>query len=162
MKVIVDISDAKVSNSTNDVIITYSLGSCIGVTLYDARIKAGGMLHYQLPSSKNEQRSTRNNPLMYADSGMDYMLDRLRAMGANMKRMSVKIAGGAQMLIAPGLSDRFNVGQRNVDMTQTALAQHHIRVAGCDTGGTQGRTMRLFVATGELKVRFVTGEIISL
>jgi len=51
MKIIVDISDARATNDPQDELVTYSLGSCIGVSLYDPAAQAGGMLHYQLPSS---------------------------------------------------------------------------------------------------------------
>ena len=48
---IVGISDIKISNASDDVIITYALGSCIGISVYDPVAKVGGLLHYMLPDS---------------------------------------------------------------------------------------------------------------
>ena len=55
MKIIVGISDMKVSNKPDDVLITYSLGSCIGVVIWDPMVKVGGLLHYMLPDSRLDQ-----------------------------------------------------------------------------------------------------------
>ena len=41
----------KVSNNPADAVVTYSLGSCIGLVIYDPIAKAGGILHYMLPES---------------------------------------------------------------------------------------------------------------
>ena len=61
MKIIVDISDARISKDTNDTLVTYSLGSCLGVAVYDPAIKVGGLLHYQLPSSKMDSDKAKKN-----------------------------------------------------------------------------------------------------
>ena len=80
-KTIVHVSDAKVSRGLDDVIITYSLGSCIGVSLYDPAIHVGGMLHYQLPDSKLDPAKAQSNPFMFADSGMQLLVDKLVGKG---------------------------------------------------------------------------------
>lgn len=58
----IDISDAKVSDDPSDVLVTYSLGSCIGVCLYDPAIHVGGMLHYQLPTAKMDPERAQASP----------------------------------------------------------------------------------------------------
>ena len=70
MKIIVDISDARVSKDPGDELVTYSLGSCIGVTVHDPVSKIGGMLHYQLPSGRMDSDKANKNPLMFADTAM--------------------------------------------------------------------------------------------
>ena len=64
MKVVVDISDARFSQDPADELITYSLGSCIGVTMYDPQVHAAGMLHYQLPSAEHDRDQEPRNPMM--------------------------------------------------------------------------------------------------
>ncbi|MFH2058792.1 MAG: hypothetical protein ABIJ59_07820 [Pseudomonadota bacterium] len=39
MKQIVGVADMKVSNDLQDSIVTYSLGSCIGLVIYDPIVK---------------------------------------------------------------------------------------------------------------------------
>ena len=90
-RIIVDISDAKVSNDPADVLVTYSLGSCIGVCLYDRAAKVGGMLHYLLPNSAENPRRAKQRPFMYADTGMKILLEKLVSMGTNKRRMQVLI-----------------------------------------------------------------------
>ena len=46
---IIGISEMQISDSPEDHLITYSLGSCIGLTLYDKELKIGGLLHSMLP-----------------------------------------------------------------------------------------------------------------
>ena len=53
-RIVVDVSDAKISADPGDVLATYSLGSCIGLCLYEPKARVGGMLHFQLPDSKHD------------------------------------------------------------------------------------------------------------
>ncbi len=92
-KVIVDVSDAKVSDNPMDILATYSLGSCIAVCLYDPVVIVGGMLHYQLPSSKVDQDKAQKRPFMFGDTGLRILIDRLIQMGASKSRLQVKLRG---------------------------------------------------------------------
>jgi len=89
---IVGISDIKISKSTNDVIITYALGSCIGIAVYDPIAKVGGLLHYMLPDSSLDERKAKENPAMFADTGIPSLFKACYALGAEKKRMIVKVA----------------------------------------------------------------------
>ena len=102
----VEISDGRVSGDPGEVLATYALGSCMGVCLYDPVAKVGGMLHCLLPDSSKNAESARANPFQYADSGMRKMMDGLAAKGAVKRRLEVKLAGGAKMLVTSG--ENFN------------------------------------------------------
>lgn len=130
-------------------LITYALGSCIGVCLYDPAIKLGAMLHIMLPLN---MEAGRKNPLKYADTGMAEMLRRMEAKGANRSRMIAKIAGGAKMFEVTGGS-LGNIGQRNIDSIKMQLKRHGLRLQNEDVGGTVARTMLMDVATGTVSVR---------
>ena len=146
------------SRNPKEVLVAFGLGSCVGVTAYDPERKVGALLHAMLP----ERRNGDQNLTKYVNTGVAEMLKHLRSLGARGERLIWRYAGGAQMLIAPGLSDRFNVGQRNVQMTDRVMKELSLRLSGSDTGGIVGRTVRLYIATGELTVRYVTGETITL
>ena len=109
-RTVVHVSDAKVSNDPANVIVTYALGSCIGVCLHDSVSQIGGMLHYQLPDSGMDPERARQRPFMYADSGMKCLVEKLASMGAQRIRMRVRIAGGAAMDTGP---KGFDIGRRN-------------------------------------------------
>ena len=97
-KLIVGIADMKIAR-TNGMLITYALGSCIGICLYDPNIKLGGLLHIMLPLNLE---TGRKNALKYADTGLSEMVARMEAKGAKKARMVAKIAGGANMFEVKG------------------------------------------------------------
>ena len=130
-------------------LITYALGSCIGICLYDPVLKLGALLHIMLPLN---MEAGRKNPLKYADTGMVEMLRQLEARGASKARMVAKIAGGAKMFEVSG-GALGNIGQRNIESVRIQLKKHGIRLHNEDVGGTVARTMMMDVATGTVSVR---------
>jgi chemotaxis protein CheD len=151
-RIVIDISDAKVSSDPSDVLVTYSLGSCIGVCLYDPATHIGGMLHYQLPSSKMDEERARSKPLMFADTGMTLLLDKVVSMGANKKRMHVRLAGGAAMATGP---QGFDIGKRNYLAIRKILWSNGMFINAEDVGGSAARSLYLDMADGTVTVRSV-------
>ena len=150
MQITVNISDARASANPQDVLATYSLGSCIGVCVYDPVAKVAGMLHYQLPSAALDANRAHENPCMFADTGMQYLLAQVTALGAQTKRLKVKIAGAAQMLNDGNL---FNIGRRNHTAIRKLLWQHGLFVEGEQIGGTAPRTLYQNVADGSVLIK---------
>lgn len=134
---------------TEGTLITYALGSCIGVCLYDPVLKLGGLLHIMLPLN---MEAGRKNPLKYADTGMVEMLRQMEAKGANRARLVAKIAGGAKMFEVSG-GALGNIGQRNIESIRIQLKKHGIRLLNEDVGGSVARTMLMDVATGTVSIR---------
>ncbi len=149
-RIIVDISDAKVSNDPADILSTYSLGSCIGVCLYDPAINIGGMLHYQLPNSTMDAERAKEKPLMFADTGLDFLIGQVLLMGAKKKRMQVKIAGGATMDAGP---NGFDIGKRNYLAIKKILWQRGMFIDSEDVGGSSARNLYMNIANGAVTVR---------
>ena len=110
MKQIVGVADMKVSNSQADSIITYSLGSCIGLVIYDPVAKVGGILHYMLPESSIDKEKAALRPYMFADSGIPRLFKAAYRLGGVKQRMKIYVAGGAEILDQKGF---FNIGKRN-------------------------------------------------
>ncbi len=149
-KTIVNVSDAKTSNDPADLLTTYSLGSCIGVCLYDSATRTGGMLHYQLPDSKLDPERAQKKPFMFADTGMKIMLGKLLSMGANKKRMQVKLAGGAEMNTGP---KGFNIGKRNYLAIRKILWKNGMFIDAEDIGGFSPRNVYMNIDDGAVTVR---------
>jgi chemotaxis protein CheD len=143
--IIVNISDAQASADPGDTLVTYSLGSCIGVCLYDPVAKIGGMLHCQLPTSTMDADRARQNPAMFADTGLTQLLQLMESKGAGRKRLKAAIAGGAQVLDTGGV---FDIGRRNYAAVRKALWQHGLFIDAEDCGGSAPRTVYLAVADG--------------
>ena len=147
-KLTIGIADMKFAQTSGS-LITYALGSCIGICLYDPVIKLGGLLHIMLPLN---METGRKNPLKYADTGMAEMIRQMEAKGANRSRIIAKIAGGAKMFEVSG-GALGNIGQRNIESVRVQMKKHGLRIANEDVGGTVARTMSMDVATGEISVR---------
>jgi len=150
MKIIVDISDARVTNDPNDELVTYSLGSCIGVSLYDPAAKAGGMLHYQLPSSKMDAAKAARNPMMFADTGMEFLMKKMSSLGATKKRLQVKVAGGAQVM---NDAKMFSIGKRNYTAIRQLLWKNGMFIDSEDVGGKKARNLSLQINDGQVQVK---------
>ncbi|MBN1435483.1 MAG: chemotaxis protein CheD [Sedimentisphaerales bacterium] len=149
LKIVVNISDARVSNDPVDELITYSLGSCIGVAVYDPVKQVGGLLHYQLPNAGGDPKQVKN-PLMYADTGLKYLIDKMLSLGVNKKQLKVKIAGGAQIM---NDAKTFQIGKRNYAAVRQILWKNGIFIDAEDVGGKYARNLSLRIADGFVEVK---------
>ena len=139
-----------------DVITTLGLGSCIGLVFYDPVSKVGGMVHYMLPDSTKVRNNS--NIAKFADTGIDELLRRLIAAGANKGRLIAKIAGGARMFEVSGLSEVGNIGAKNAEASKKKLKELGIRIVAEDTGLNYGRTVVLDCNTGDFMIKSVGKE----
>ena len=114
----IGISDLKVCRPP-DVLVTYALGSCVGICLLDSATGVGGMSHIMLPDSTQATNGAAT-PMRFADTAIPMLVNEMVKMGANRSRIRAKIAGGAVMFAAT--SDRFNIGERNIAAVKSALA----------------------------------------
>lgn len=149
----VSIGEMIATDNLDDVLVAYGLGSCVAVCIYDPVKKVGGMIHSLLPAANGQNGIEATNPAKYVDQGVPRLLDSVLALGAQPNRLVVRIAGGAQMLAAPGLSDSLNIGQRNALAAEAALRNLGLRVRNQDTGGKAGRTVKLYVTDGQVTVK---------
>ncbi|MHB1125918.1 MAG: chemotaxis protein CheD [Bacillota bacterium] len=147
----VGIAEWKVTDSPRR-LVTLGLGSCVGVTVYDAVKKMGGLAHVMLPDSNQFNNIT--NPNKYADTALPAMVQEMVRHGANKHRMKAKIAGGAQMFSSASRSSSLlNIGQRNVEMCRKVLNELGIPLIAEDTGGNKGRTTIFHTETGSVYIR---------
>ncbi len=148
----VGIGDCRVSASAEDTIVTYALGSCIGVMMHDPVARVGGLLHILMPDSRLDPAKAASNPLLFADTGLSCLLEQCAKKGAVKSRTVVHLAGGSQMSTGGGL---MNIGLKNLRAIHQGLAKEHMRVAGESVGGRVARTVRIKVASGEIEIQQV-------
>src|SRR5256885_16705940 len=110
MNVVVGVSDCQVTKEVSNVLITYALGSCIAVSVYDPVARVGGLLHFMLPEAPANAADAGKSPYMFADSGIPMLFREAYQHGAEKRRLRVRVAGGAKIMDAQGV---FNIGQRN-------------------------------------------------
>ena len=147
-KITIGIADMKMAQSSG-MLITYALGSCIGICLYDQKIKLGALIHIMLPLN---MEPGRKNTMKYADTGIRETLKMMEAKGASRSRITAKIAGGAKMFEIKGGS-LSNIGQRNIESVHNTLKREGIKLLQEDVGGTVARTLLFDVGTGLRCVR---------
>lgn len=146
----VDIADIKVSNDPTATLITYALGSCIAVLVWDPARKVAGMIHYMLPLSSVSPDKAKEQPGMFADTGVPMLFERMYAFGCKKPELVVKVVGGAQLYDDKGT---FEIGQRNYTMLRKMFWKVGVLIAAEDVGGNKSRTTRISVGTGVVLVR---------
>ena len=146
MDIVVGVGDMKVSNDPEDVLVTYSLSSCIGLAIYDPVAKVGGLLHYMLPESSLDGSKSRKNPYMFGDTGIPLLFKEAYRLGAKKNRLKVIVVGGAQILDQKGF---FNIGKRNHTLLRKMFWKNNVMIDYEEVGGTVNRTIRLEIESGQ-------------
>ena len=155
MNVTVDMADWAVTRNPRVTLVTYSLGSCIGMTIWDPGARVGGMIHYMLPDDALAPDKARIRPAMFGTTGIPAMFRKAYALGASKDRLTVKVAGGAQPLVDKGM---FGIGKHNYRILRQILRKNGISVDAEDVGGTCARTMRLYMADGRVTIKTIAVE----
>ena len=147
-KLTVGIADMKLLQGEGT-LITYALGSCIGLCFHDPKLRLGALLHIMLPLN---MEAGRTHPMKYADTGIKETLKQMEAKGASRSRITVKIAGGAKMFEVSG-AGLGNIGQRNIESVHTILKRENIHLVAENVGGTVARTLLFDVGSGQGCIR---------
>jgi chemotaxis protein CheD len=154
----VGLGEQVISRNPEDVLVAYGLGSCVGVAIVDPVNRVSGLLHAVLPRLTDGMEALGSNPSKFVESGIANLITALVEAGANKSRLVVRIAGGANMLIAAGLTKSFDIGTRNVEAAEATLARLKIPLAASEVGGHVGRTVHLYVADSRVTVRIAGGK----
>ncbi len=153
-EMVVGIADLKVSNKPDDILTTYALGSCIAVAVYDPMVNVGGLLHYMLPDSLLDIGKARANPGMFADTGIQLLFKSCYSLGAEKRRIIVKVAGGASIL---DNTNYFRIGEKNIMALRKIFWRNKVFIDGEDTGKNCNRTVRLHILDGKVTVKCSDG-----
>ncbi len=150
MERVVGVSDMLLSTDPDDVLVTYALGSCVGLALFDPEAGAGALLHSMLPVSRlDEQRAVRE-PYLFTDTGVSRMLQKMFDAGARRERVIAYLAGAATHVEGEGI---YRVGSRNHAVARRVLWKNDIMVAGEDVGGDTPRTLYLHIGSGRVYIK---------
>ena len=151
----VGIADLNVAKDA-DILVTYALGSCVGICLYDPVLKLAGLSHIMLPSVKEfSDPKAVAQTAKYADTAIEQLMKKMIAMGAGKIRVRAKIAGGAQMFAPVNNTNLAGIGERNVQAVKKELARLSIPIVAEDTGKNYGRTLYLSSADGIMRIKSV-------
>ena len=133
-RLVVGVGALEVSNNPTAILMTYSLGSCLGITIYDPVKKIGGLLHIMLPDSTIDAAKAANAPFMFVDTGVPRLFHAAYNLGADRSRL-------------------VNIGIRNFDALGKLLTQNGLKAHNTDVGGLSSRTMRLDLTNGQVTIK---------
>jgi len=135
------------------VLYSAGLGSCVGVCLWDPKMKVGGMVHIMLPDS-SLARSVINKA-KFVDTGIKLLIEEMLYKGAHKRRLVAKMAGGAQMFNTHSNIEMLKIGERNVEAVRKELQINNIKLLAEDVGGNYGRTIEFYTENGLLMVKSI-------
>lgn len=135
-------------------LVTRALGSCLGITLYDALRKTGAMVHVMLPDI--DKAKIRSNPNRFVNSAIWKMVQDLEKNGCSKVNLAAKVFGGAQMFSFIAADSILNIGQKNIEMAKQIFTEAGIKISAEETGGTFGRTITLNLENGKVTVETVS------
>jgi len=149
--IVVKVADLQVAVGEDEELVTLGLGSCVAICLHDPAAKVAGMAHILLPN-KSLSRET-SNPAKFPQSAIPHLLERMVSRGADRKRLTAKLIGGASMFGNLTPTGAAQMGERNVVASRQVLAELGLIVTAEATGGTVGRSVRMQAKDGLLMVR---------
>ncbi|MCX5812301.1 MAG: chemotaxis protein CheD [Proteobacteria bacterium] len=144
--------------SDKPTIVSTILGSCIAVTIFNRRLKAGGICHAMLPRSSFTKG---HHEFRYVDSSILYMLNKFETMGIRKDEMEIKLLGGADVI------DRMNesmasIGQKNIEIALEVIRNENLQLKVSDIGGKLGRKVHFYTHTGKVLLKRINSVQSSL
>ena len=155
----IGVADCLTSADISESLVTYALGSCVAVVMYDPVAQVGGLLHFLLPDCSLDSARGRSNPLVYADTGIQVLFDRCIEIGARKSRLAVSAVGGANVIADEGF---FDIGRRNVLSCRKALWKTGLLLRAEALGGAVSRSVRIDIATGKVWIKEAGGASLEL
>ena len=87
---------------------------------------------------------------MFGDLGVPLLIEKMKALGCDTRRIVVCAAGGAEVVADGG---KFRIGARNRTILRKLAWKHNLLLAADDTGGNFSRTMSIDVESGTVRIR---------
>jgi chemotaxis protein CheD len=160
IRIVVGLEEICVSSDPQVVLACLGLGSCIAVSAYDPVARVAAMAHIVLPDSGGKDKE--GLPGRYANTGIPRMVEEMKEAGALKSRIVIKIAGGARMFGNVKEGSLLDVGFRNLAAVKQALTDNGLNLNNENTGGSQGRSLLLYVSSGLTLVTSALREKIEL
>ena len=134
--------------TTDTVLATTILGTCVAVCLFDRERGVGGMNHFMLPGAPPDGAL----PDRFGETATTRLVDRLAGLGSAPRWLRAKVFGG---MAGRAGADRIahDLGARNVAVALERLRAHGIPVVSRDVGGPRSRKLLFHPSDGRAWVR---------
>lgn len=138
-------------------IAALGLGSCVAICAYDYVIKVGGIAHVMLPVSS--MANGDNNRAKFGDTAVPFLLEELEKLGAEIKRLDIKLVGGAEMFMYEIKNERLKIGERNLQVIEEVCQKSGLKISGRCVGGNSGKSVTIDLENGEAQVKTIDGTV---
>lgn len=155
-KTVVRMADYAVGGEEH-VLATLGLGSCIGISLYDRFKRVGGLVHIMLPENPGGKKTVK-----YADTAIPFLISQLEKIGAQKRRLSAKIVGGAAMFKSESGNAVMQIGERNIEAVKKYLRKERIDIEASDVGKDYGRSMYFYLDDGRVEIKSFNKELLVI
>lgn len=149
---IINVGIAEIQIGRSPSVLRTTLGSCIGIVLYQPELKIGAIAHIMLardPLGKDKQK----NPAKYAESAIPILIQSMMSEGCRSGTFSARIFGGASMFKSINSNFLQNIGENNTAIVREIMKDVNIPIIVDDTGGHEGRTISLFLDDGRILLK---------
>lgn len=133
--------------TSEPLVVSTVLGSCVSVCLWDPQTRSGGLNHFLLPFRSREDDSA----CRFGQPAMELLLEKVLALGCDRRRLTARMYGGASQFASS--PERPSIGAQNVAVAERFLESAGVRLVGADVGGTRGRRIAIAFASGDVSVR---------
>jgi len=128
-----------------EVLKSSAIGSCIVVSVYNIKLKKGGLAHIMLPGKAPE---TTNYPkTRYAIDAIHDLISKMNLTVAESKNIEVCLVGGGNVLKKENDSIAYN----NIESVLEILQEKNIKIIAKSVGGIDRRSITLNNETGCVK-----------
>lgn len=136
--------------TSEPLVLTTVLGSCVSACVRDTATGIGGMNHFMLPENPDPYSRDAVVAMRFGAYAMTVLLGELFRGGARRERLEAKVFGGGAVLANMKM---LNIGERNADFVLRFLEAENVHIAARDLGGKLPRRINYFPGTGRVAVR---------
>jgi chemotaxis protein CheD len=154
---IINIGIAEIKMGKSPYVLRTTLGSCIGVVFYNPDLKIGGISHVML-SKDPIGRDKQKNPGKYAETAIPLLVKAMEKEGCPLGSYSARLFGGASMFKNINSNFLQLIGEENITTARQILDSLNVPILVEDVGGTEGRTISLYLDDGRILLKKAGAE----
>lgn len=157
-EIIVGAGEMKVARDPSVPLAALSLGSSIAVLIYDSHVRVGGIVRILLPQSFVSGKTIRENPFLFASSGIPDLLSQCAKWGGRKDRLDCYLVGGADFMNGSG---GFQLGRDNHESAVEVFRRLRLNIRNEWTGGIENRSVRLHLGDGRVVVTTPRSKVLA-
>ncbi|MCX5795503.1 MAG: chemotaxis protein CheD [Elusimicrobia bacterium] len=153
LKVVVGIGEFRLAHGSA-LLSTCSLGSCVGIVLYDQACRLAGLAHCMLPDLDCLHEAPPGGSGKCVATALPHMIERIlrRCQARSARHLQACLVGGAAMFALGDEDPQSKIGYRNVAKAEQLLAESRIPIVLRQVGANYGRGVQFAVNTGLLTI----------